>query len=135
MNENESDQLLCSGVLKGLPQQFANFVTVFEHWGKLKSSLVLKRDLLNFDSESNLKSRDQCSSSHFSKDVTCFKCGKFGHKQAQNRSKTVAIVCYECGGKGHKANACPKGQKKPFDKRHKVIQKKTIFSRNGTKAT
>ena len=124
VNENVSDQMLCSVVLKGLPQQFANFVTVFKFSHELKSFLDLKRDLLNFDSESNLKGTDQGSSSHFSKDVKCFKCGKFGYKQAQCRSKTVAIVCYECGEKGHKANACPKAQKKPFDKRNKETQKR-----------
>ena len=130
VNENVSDQMLCSVVLKGLPQQFANFVTVFKFSHELKSFLDLKRDLLNFDSESNLKGTDQGSSSHFSKDVKCFKCGKFGHKQAQCRSKTVAIVCYECGEKGHKANACPKAQKKPFDKRNKETQKRFFTKRN-----
>ena len=97
VNENVSDQMLCSVVFKGLRQQFANFVTVSKYSHELKSFLDLKRNLLNFDSESNLKCTDQCSSSHFKKDVKCFKCGKFGHKQAQFRSKTVAIVCYECG--------------------------------------
>ena len=127
VNKNVSDQMLCSVVLKGLPLQFANFVTVFKFSHELKSFLDLKRDLLNFDSESNLKGTDQGSSSHLSKDVKCFKCGKFGHKQAQCRSKTVAIVSYESGEKGHKANACPKAQKKPFDKRNKETQKNVLY--------
>ena len=130
VNENVSDQMLCSVVLKGLPQQFAKFVTVFKFSHELKFFLDLKRDLLNFDSESNLKGTDEGSSSHFSKDVKCFKCGKFGHKQAQCRSKTVAIVCYECGEEGHKANACPKAQKKPLDKRNKKTQKRFFTKRN-----
>ena len=83
MNGNVSDQMLCPVVLEGLPQQFENFVTVFEYSHELNSFLDLKRVLLNFDSESNLKSMNQCSSSHFCKDLKCFKCGKFGHKQAQ----------------------------------------------------
>ena len=122
--------MLCSVVLKGLPQQFANFVTVFKCLLKVKSFLVLKRDLLNFDSESNLKSKDQGSSSHISKDVKYFKRGKFGHKQAQCRSKTVAIVCYEYGEESHNANACPKAQKKPFEKRNKETQKTFSTKRN-----
>ena len=85
---------------------------------ELKSLLDLKRDLLNYKSGSNLKSTDQGPSSHFSIDVKYFKWDKSGHKQAKYRSKTVAIVCIECGEKGHKANACPKAQKKPFEKRN-----------------
>ena len=92
VNKNVSDRMFCLIVLKCLPQQIANFVTVFKFSHELKSFLDLKRDLLNFDSESNLKGTDQGSSSHLSKDVKCFKCGKFGLKQAQCRSKTVAIV-------------------------------------------
>ena len=55
---------------------------------ELKSFLDLKRDLLSFDSGSNLKSTDQGPSSHFSIDVKYFKRGKSGHKQAKCRSKT-----------------------------------------------
>ena len=62
--------------------------------------------------------------------MKCFKCSKFGHKQAQCQSKIVAIVCYECGEKGHKANACPKAQKKPFDKRNKETRKRFFTKRN-----
>ena len=62
--------------------------------------------------------------------MKCFKCGKFGHKQAQCRSKAVAIVCYECGEKGHKANACHKAQKKPFDIRNKETRKRFFTKRN-----
>ena len=122
--------MLCSVVLKGLPKQFAKFVTVFKYSHELKSFLSLKRDLLSFDCESNLKSTVQGSSSHFNNDVKCFKCAKFGHKQAQCRSKTVAIVCYECGEKGHKANACLKAQKKPYDKRNKETQRSFFTKRN-----
>ena len=90
----------------------------------------MKRDLLNFYSESNLKGTDQGFSSHFSKDLKCFKCRKFGHKQGQCRSKTFSIVCYEGGEKSHKANACSKAQNKPFDKRNKKTQKRFFTKRN-----
>ena len=45
-------------------------------------------------------------------------------------SETVAIVWYKCGEKGHKANACPKAQKKQFDKRNKETQKRFFTKRN-----
>ena len=80
MNENVSDQMLCSVVFKVLPQQFANFVTVLKYPHELKSFPELTKTLLCFDSERNLKSMAQGSSLHFSKDVKCFKCGKFGRK-------------------------------------------------------
>ena len=67
--------------------------------------------------------------------MKCFKCGKLGHKQAQSRSKTVAIVCYECDEKGHKAKACHKSQKKPFDKRDKETQKRFFTKRNEVNLT
>ena len=112
VNGIKFDPMLCSVVLKGLPQQFANFDTVFKYSHELKTFRNLKKDLLNCDSDSILKSTGKGSSSQFSEAVKCFKCGKFDHKQAQCRSKKVAIVCYECGEKGHKANLCPEAQKK-----------------------
>ena len=132
MNENVSDQMLCSVVFEVLPQQFANFVRVLKYSHELKSFPEFKRNLLSFDSESNLNSMTQGSSLHFSKDVKCFKCGKFGHKQAQCRSKTVTVVCHECE-KSYMGNACPEAQKEPFEKRNGELQKS--FSQNGTKAT
>ena len=59
-----------------------------------------------------------------------FNCDKYGHKQAHCRSKTVAIVCYECGEKRHNANACPKAQKKPFEKRNKETHKRFSTERS-----
>ena len=75
---------------------------------------------------------DQGSSSHSSKDLKGFKFGgvKFGHKPAECRYKTVAIVCSECGEKGQKANAYPKARKKPFVKRNKETQKRFLVKRN-----
>ena len=64
-------------------------------FARAKVFLDLKRDLLNFDCEYNLKSTDHASSSQFNKVVKCFKYGK------------LAIVCYKCKEKGHKVNACP----------------------------
>ena len=55
---------------------------------------------------------DQGTSSHFTKDVKCFKCGEIGHRQSECRAKVSAIVCYEDGEKSHKANECPKKKNK-----------------------
>ena len=49
VNENVSDQMLCSINLKGLKQQFANFVIPYKYKHEPKFAVVLKRDLFNFD--------------------------------------------------------------------------------------
>ena len=112
VGENVSDQMLCSVVLKGLPNSFARFVTVFKFSHESKTFADLKRDLLNFDSECCRGQPEQGTSSHFTKDVNCFKCGNLGHRQSECRAKVSVIVCYECGAKGHKANECPKTNNK-----------------------
>ena len=68
VGENVSDQMLCSVVLKGLPNSFASFVTVtvFKFSHEAKTFADLKRDLLNFDSDSCRGQNDQGTSSHFS---------------------------------------------------------------------
>ena len=47
VGENVSDQMLCSVVLKGLPNSFASFVTVFKFSHEDKTFADLKRDILN----------------------------------------------------------------------------------------
>ena len=103
VGENVSDQMLCSVVLKGLPNSFASFVTVFKFSHEAKTFADLKRDLLNFDSDSCRGQPEQ---------GTNFMCGKLGHRQSECRAKVSVIVCYERGAKGHKANECPKTKNK-----------------------
>ena len=74
VGENISDQMLCSVVLKGLPSRFSSFITVlFKFATEAKSFADLKRDLLNFDSDTFTKPHDQGTSSHFNRDLKCFK--------------------------------------------------------------
>ena len=73
VGENVSDQMLCSLVLRGLPKSFASFVTVFKFSHEVKIFTDLKRDLLNFDSDSCRGQPEQGTSSYFTKDVKCFK--------------------------------------------------------------
>ena len=108
VGENVSDQMLCSVVLKGLLNSFASFATGFKFSHEDKTFADLKGDLLNFDSDSCRGQTDKETSSHFTKDVKCFECGKIGHRQSECRAKVSALVCYACGEKGHKANECTK---------------------------
>ena len=89
VGENVSDQMLCAVVLKGLPNSFASSVTVSKSSQEVKTFGDLKRDLLNFDSVSCRGQIDQGTSSHFTKDVKCFKCGKNGHRQSECREKCL----------------------------------------------
>ena len=82
VGENVSDQMLCSVVLKDLRNKFASFVTVFKFWHEARTFADLKRDLLDFDSDSCRGQTDQGTSSHFTEDVKCFKCGKIGRRQS-----------------------------------------------------
>ena len=130
VNEIVGDQMLCSVVLKGLPQLFVNFFTDFKYSHELKSYLDLKKDLLNFDSESFLKRTDQSFLFTFRE-----RCAVFQVRQVQSKASAMSVRKYcnrllRRGKKSHKANACPKAQKKPFEKRNKEIQKQSFSKRN-----
>ena len=129
VGENISDQMLCSVVLKGLPSRFSSFITVFKFATEAKSFADLKRGLLNFDSDTFTKQHDQGTSSHFSRDLKCFKCGRNGHRQSECRTKVPSIVCYECGEKGHKAKTCPKKKKVQAPTQHEPVQNKRFFTK------
>ena len=92
VGENVSDQMLCSVVLKGLPNSFESFVIVFKFSHEAKFFADLKRGFLNFDSDSCRSQPEQGTNSHFTKDVKCFKCGKIGHRQSECRAKVSVIV-------------------------------------------
>ena len=133
VGENVSNQTLCSIVLKGLPNSFASFETVFKFSHEAKTFADLKRDLLDFDSDSCRGQTDQGTSSHFTKDVKCIKCGKIDQGQSECRARVSAIVCYECGEKGHKANECPNRKigRKQFLRVRRL--KTNVFTRRETR--
>ena len=53
--------------------------------------------------------------------------------EKQGSEQLLIKMCLKCGEKGHKANACPKAQKMPFEKRKMEIKERFFTKR--TKAT
>ena len=130
VNENVSDQKPCSVVLKGLPQKFMNFVTVFKFSHELKSFLDLKRDFFNFDF---LKGADQGSSSHFSKDVKCSNAARSVISKRNVGRKLLRSFVTDVVRKVTRLIRVPKVKKSHLIS---VIRKhKKGFLRNGTNAT
>ena len=86
VGKNVSDQMLCSVVLKSLPNSFASLVTVFKFSHEARIFADLKRDLWNFDSDRCRGQTDQGTSSHSTEEAKCFKCGRIGHRQSEWRA-------------------------------------------------
>ena len=68
-------------LLKGLPNEFENFVTLVEYGSENKSLDELKRDVINFDTERRIESdRKNTSESVFlTKQKRCHNCYNLGH--------------------------------------------------------
>ena len=75
-NEGLSEKLFKSILLKGLPNEFDNFVTLFKYGSDDKSLNELKRDLINFDTKRRIESdRKNASESAFiTKQKRCYNC-------------------------------------------------------------
>ena len=112
VDEQVTDQMLLSLVLKGLPNEYDSFVTVVNFTKNVKNFEEIKQDLINFDAD---RHRPQPENSAFfsKKQLKCYSCGKLGHKAAecQNRGKAegTAMTCHKCGRHGHLAKACHQG--------------------------
>ena len=39
--------------------------------------------------------------------MSCYECGKYGHKKEKCPQRISKIKCYECKGFGHYKNNCP----------------------------
>ena len=112
--------MFTSILLKGLPNEFDNFVTLVKYGSEDKSLDELKRDLINFDTERKIESdRKNASESVFlTKQKRCHNCNKFGHiarfcSSNNNRkphnpqpNTSKVIQCYNCNKFGHIATEC-----------------------------
>lgn len=109
VGETISDQMLCSVVLKGLPRDFASFVTVVNYGNSATTFTSLKRDLLNYSNDIN---HNVSSSSFYSggqSSAKCFTCRKPGHQKANCPEKNKGVVCFTCNKPGHYAKECKNG--------------------------
>ena len=120
VNGGLSEKVFTSILLKGLPNEFDNFVTLVKYGSEDKSVDELKRDLINFDTERRIESdRKNASESVFlTKQKRCHNCNKLGHiakfcRSNNNRkpnnsqpSTSKVIQCYSCKKFGHIATEC-----------------------------
>ena len=107
-------------LLKGLPNEFDNFVTLVKYGSEDKSLDELKQDLINIDTERRIESdRKSASESVFlTNQKRCHNCNKFGHfakfcRSNNNRkphnpqpNASKVIKCYDCNKCGHIATEC-----------------------------
>jgi len=136
-DEQISDQMLCSFVLKGLPKEYENLCTLFKFSKNEKTFEDLKLDLINFanDRKSNGQREIQGAYQSSPRPTKCFKCGKLGHTRANCRSAAPPEkVCFECGNPGHFARDC-RSFKPKFNTRPTQKKFETNFKRNETHST
>ena len=119
-NEGLSKKMFTSILLKGLPNEFDNFVTLVKYGSEDKSLDELKRDLINFVTGRRIESdRKNAGESVFlTKQKRCHNCNKLGHiakfcRSNNNRkphnpqpSTSKAIQCYNCHKFGHIDTEC-----------------------------
>ena len=112
--------MFTSILLKGLPNEFDNFVTLVKYGSEDKSLDELKRDLINFDTVRRIGSdRKNASESVFlTKQKGCHNCNKLGHnakfcRSNNNRNSnnsqpctSKVIQCFNCNKFGHIATEC-----------------------------
>ena len=120
VNEGLSAKMFTSILLKGLPNEFDNFVTHVKYGSEDKLLDELKRDLINFDTERRIESdRKNASESVFlTKQKRCHNCNKKGHiaklcRSTNNRkphnpqpNTSKVIQGYNCNKFGHIATEC-----------------------------
>ena len=145
VDEQLSEPMLISIILKVLTEDFDNFVTICKFSKDEQNLHSIKRDLVNFEYDKRQRSNDERQESTFfgsnrqKPKLNCHFCGKMGHKEAfcfANHSNKRNVKCHNCGNSGHVAKDCrkPKQNKKycSFCKMNNHDRSKFRKLKNGT---
>jgi hypothetical protein len=126
--ETISDSLLMAMVLKGLPDSFKAFSTVITQKDSDEMNFLKFKSALRSYEESEKARVSHCESDDnimkVNGDITCYQCGKFGHKKHQCKSKNINAAagatakpkrwCSNCKSSTHDTNYCRKKNSAKF---------------------
>ena len=113
MDKHMSDAMLKAIVLKGLPREYDNIVTLFNH-GEEKEYQAVKLDLVNFANNRSGGGENSALMSGGGNKPKCSNCKRSGHTNADCRqAKKPSIKCYNCTKQGHMAKECRSTTQKP----------------------
>lgn len=117
VSEAVSDDMFVAMVLKGLPRDFDQIVTVL-NFGEKKDYSAMKQDLVNF-ANSRKTTVSAFNSDGSKRNIKCHKCKQFGHTQNECTQKPKT-TCYNCGKPGHFSRDCRLPSQKKCDICHKT---------------
>ena len=104
--ETISPAMFVSMVLKGLPKEYEQIITVI-NYGKTKPWTAIRQDLINFE-DSRKPEKEERALFAGNSQKRCHNCQKLGHLKAQCRllKKHADIKCFNCNRMGHYASDC-----------------------------